>query len=196
MSKLDVSALAAVTRNLNTLGQFKTEKALAQGINRAAGQMVNRTTRLAAGRIVAGDNHKKGIPYRVLRKRIRYAKAGVYGKDISVKVYINPGRLPVIKLGRPELVMSQRRTRMNRGAGSVLHIGPYIFRGGFIQMIQGRPQVLRRTSRTRYPVDIVRIRVDDELEKAWHSELPLWAGKAGKEIGYAIAHQIRTEIKA
>lgn len=196
MSKLDVSALAAVTRNLNTLGQFKTEKALAQGINRAAKQMVNRATRTAARRIVAGDNHKKGIPYRVLRKRIRYAKASVYGKDISVRVYINPSRLPVIKLGQPKLVLSQRRTQMNQGAKSVLHIGPYIFRGGFIQLIQGRPQVLRRTSRTRYPVDIVRIRVDDELEKAWHSELPLWADKAGKEIGYAIAHQIRMEIKA
>ena len=195
MSKLDVSALAAVTRNLNTLGKFKTEKALAQGINRAAKQMVNRATRTAARRIVAGDNHKKGIPYRVLRKRVRLAKASVYGKDISAKVYINPGRLPVIKLGQPKLVLSQRRTQMNQGAKSVLHIGPYIFRGGFIQMIQGRPQVLRRISRSRYPIDIVRIEVKDPLERAYHEASAEYIKKANKEIGYAIAHQIRMEIK-
>lgn len=196
MSQLDVSALAAVTRNLKRLGNLKTEKALVQGINRAAKRMVNRVTRTAARRIVAGDNAKKGIPYRVLRRRIRLARARVYGKDISAKVYINPARLPAIKLGRPKIVQSQRRTKMNQGAKSVLHIGPYIFRGGFIQMIQGRPQVLRRTSRKRYPIDIVRIRVDDELEKAWRSQFPIWQAKASKEMGYAIAHQIRTEINA
>ncbi|WP_254519687.1 phage tail protein, partial [Salmonella enterica] len=90
---------------------------------------------------------------KLVRQRVRLFKAGTDGKR-SARIRINRGNLPAIKLGAAQVRMSKRRGKLLY-RGSVLKIGPYLFRDAFIQQLaNGRWHVMRRVNgKNRYPID-------------------------------------------
>lgn len=72
-------------------------------------------------------------------------------------IRVNRGNLPAIKLGHVRVQLS-RRKRDSGSSGSVLKIGNFSFPGAFVQQLNnGRWHVLRRTGKSRYPVEVVKV---------------------------------------
>jgi hypothetical protein len=81
-------------------------------------------------------------------------------------IRVNRGNLPAIKLGTASVRLSCRTGQ--KGANSVLRIGPFRFPGGFIQQLKnGRWHVMRRTSKPRYPIEVVSIPLAAPLTTAF-----------------------------
>lgn len=82
-------------------------------------------------------------------------------------------------------------------ANSVLRIGPFRFPGAFIQQLEnGRWHVMRRTSRPRYPIEVVSIPLAAPLTTAFKDELPkLMESDMPKELRASLKNQLRLILK-
>lgn len=83
-----------------------------------------------------------------------------------------------------------------KGKGSVLKIGKFTFRNAFIQQLaNGRWQVMQRSGKTRYPIDVVKIPLTDPLTAAYKDETKaLMATEMPKELRAALNNQLRLII--
>ncbi|WP_366543638.1 phage tail protein, partial [Salmonella enterica] len=93
-------------------------------------------------------------------QRVRLWKASPrfdVGKQYA-RIRINRGNLPAIKLGTAQVRLTRSKGQLLRG-GSVLKIGPYLFRDAFIQQLaNGRWHVMKRIEgKKRYPIDVVKV---------------------------------------
>ncbi|EBN3456432.1 TPA: phage tail protein, partial [Salmonella enterica] len=151
-----MKGLENAIRNLNSLDRQMVPRASIWAVNRVAQKAVSVATRKVARETVAGDNQVRGLPLKLVRQRVRLFKAGTDGKR-SARIRINRGNLPAIKLGAAQVRMSKRRGKLLY-RGSVLKIGPYLFRDAFIQQLaNGRWHVMRRVNgKNRYPIDVVK----------------------------------------
>ncbi|EHJ9100269.1 phage tail protein [Salmonella enterica subsp. enterica serovar Panama] len=187
-----MKGLENAIRNLNSLDRQMVPRASIWAMNRVAQKAVSVATRKVARETVAGDNQVRGLPLKLVRQRVRLFKAGTDGKR-SARIRINRGNLPAIKLGAAQVRMSKRRGKLLY-RGSVLKIGPYLFRDAFIQQLaNGRWHVMRRVNgKNRYPIDVVKIPLSGPLTQAFESATQsLIDEEIPKQLGYALKQQLR-----
>ncbi|MXF06689.1 phage tail protein [Escherichia coli] len=187
-----MKGLENAIHNLNSLDTRMVPQASAWAINRVAQKAVSFATHQVARDTVAGDNRVKGIPFRLVKERVRILKASPSGK-MYARIRVNRGNLPAIKLG-PARVRLARRGGKLRYRGSVLRVGKYLFRDAFVQQLaNGRRHVMHRTNgKARYPIDVVKIPMAGPLTQAYEAARDrIIADELPKQLGYALKQQLR-----
>lgn len=83
---MSLKGLENAIRNLNSLDRHMVPQASAWAVNRVAASAVSAATHRVAKEAVAGDNQKKGIPFRLVKQRVKLWKASATGKTMPVSV--------------------------------------------------------------------------------------------------------------
>ncbi|MFW0766465.1 phage tail protein [Trabulsiella odontotermitis] len=179
---MSIQGLEQAIANLNSISTTAVPRASAQAVNRIANRAVSRSVA-----IVSKDTR---VPRKLVKQRAKVRRATV--KKPQAMIRVNRGNLPAIKLGTASVRLS-RRKRDKRGANSVLRIGPFRFPNAFIQKLKnGRWHVMRRTAKTRYPIEVVSIPLAAPLTTAFKDELPkLMETDMPKELRASLKNQLR-----
>lgn len=190
---MSIKNLEKAINNLNSLSRLIVPTATAKALNRVGQATIRQGSRKVAKEAVVGDGKKKGIPVKLVRQRARLKKANP--QRLSAGIKINRGNLPAIKLGAAQVRLSRRKGN-EKGRGSYLKIGPYRFRNAFIQQLaNGRWQVMRRVSDSRYSIDVVKVPLAKPLTvNFWKISRQLINSDMGKEISYALKNQLRIHL--
>lgn len=80
---MSLKGLENAIRNLNSLDRHMVPQASAWAVNRVAASAVSAATHRVAKEAVAGDNQKKGIPFRLVKQRVKLWKASATGKNYA-----------------------------------------------------------------------------------------------------------------
>lgn len=192
---MSLKGLENAVQNLSSIDRQMIPKASAMTINRLAQKAISFATHKVAKETVAGDNHRQGIPFRLVKQRVRLWKASPrfdVGKQYA-RIRINRGNLPVIKLGTAQVRLTRRKGQLLRG-GSVLKIGPYLFRDAFIQQLaNGRWHVMKRIEgKKRYPIDVVKVPLAAALTQSFEeAKNRIIAEEFSKELASSLKQQLR-----
>ncbi|WP_430489036.1 phage tail protein [Salmonella enterica] len=192
---MSLKGLENAVQNLSSIDRQMIPKASAMTINRLAQKAISFATHKVAKETVAGDNHRQGIPFRLVKQRVRFWKASPrfdVGKQYA-RIRINRGNLPAIKLGTAQVRLTRRKGQLLRG-GSVLKIGPYLFRDAFIQQLaNGRWHVMKRIEgKKRYPIDVVKIPLAAALTQNFEeAKNRIIAEEFSKELASSLKQQLR-----
>lgn len=183
---MSIKGLEQAMANLNRISNTAVPRASAQAVNRVATRAVSRSVA-----VVSKDTR---VPRKLVKQRARIKRATT--KKPGALIRVNRGNLPAIKLGTASVRLS-RRKRDKKGANSVLRIGPFRFPGGFIQQLKnGRWHVMRRTSKPRYPIEVVSIPLATPLTDAFRDTLPkLIESDMPKELRASLKNQLRLILK-
>ncbi|MDI3359774.1 phage tail protein [Lelliottia sp. V89_10] len=178
-----LNGLQATIDTLNAISKTAAPKASAQAVNRVAGRAISRSTKTVS--------QETGVPRKLVNQRVRLSRATM--KKPKAIIRVNRGNLPAIKLG----VATTQLSRKKKGGSAVLKVGKFKFPGAFIQQLKnGKWQVMRRTSKSRYPIEVVSIPLAAPLTQAFKEETTsLMQTDMPKEMGYALNNQIRLVIK-
>lgn len=186
-----IKGIERAITNLNSLDKKMVPAAFSQAANKVARRIITHASRKVAKEGAAGDNQRKGLPVKKIQERARLFKAKEGQKAV---IRVNRSPLPVINLGAIYVPLSRNKGRHGTG---VLKIGPYLFRHAFIQQLaNGRWQIMRRTNKTRYPIEVVKVPLSDSLTTAYSvlakqiidSDMP-------KEVASAMKQQLRSYLK-
>jgi len=179
---MSIKGLDQAIANLESISKTAVPRASSQAVNRVATRAISRCTRVVA--------KQTRVQRKLVNQRARLKKATVRKPVATIRV--NRGNLPAIKLGPASLRLSRRKRDM-RGANSVLVIGRFRFPGGFIQQLKnGRWHVLRRTTKARYPVEVVSIPLAEPLTSAFKEQSSqLSKTDLPKELSAALRNQLR-----
>ncbi|UXE39623.1 phage tail protein [Raoultella ornithinolytica] len=183
---MTINGLDELKRNLSAISKNAVPRSTAQSINRVAGRAISRSsTRVAK---------ETKVKRKLVMQRAKLKRASP--KNPLATIRVNRGNLPAIKLG-PVRVQLSRRKRDQGHSGSILKVGNFSFPGAFVQQLSnGRWHVLRRTTKSRYPVEVVKIPLASPLTTAFKEELPkLIASDMPKELMAALKNQIRLVTK-
>ncbi|EEL2515239.1 phage tail protein [Salmonella enterica] len=192
---MSLKGLENAVQNLSSIDRQMIPKASAMTINRLAQKAISFATHKVAKETVAGDNHRQGIPFRLVKQRVRLWKASPrfdVGKQYA-RIRINRGNLPAIKLGTAQVRLTRRKGQLLRG-GSVLRIGPYLFRDAFIQQLEnGRWHVMKRIEgKKRYPIDVVKVPLAAALTQSFEeAKNRIIAEEFPKELASSLKQQFR-----
>ena len=183
---MSIKGLEQAMANLNSISSTAVPRASAQAVNRVATRAVSRS-----GAVVSKDTR---VPRKLVKQRAWIRRATT--KKPRALIRVNRGNLPAIKLGTASVRLS-RRKRDKKGANSELRIGPFRFPGGFIQQLKnGRWHVMRRTSKPRYPIEVVSIPLATPLTNAFRDALPkLMESDMPKELRASLKNQLRLILK-
>lgn len=185
-------------QNLSSIDRQMIPRASAMTINRLAQKAISFATHKVAKETVAGDNHRQGIPFRLVKQRVRLWKASPqFDVDKQyARIRINRGNLPAIKLGTAQVRLTRRKGQLLRG-GSVLRIGPYLFRDAFIQQLaSGRWHVMKRIEgKKRYPIDVVKVPLAAALTQSFEeAKNRIIAEEFPKELASSLKQQLRLHL--
>ncbi|HAC6718772.1 TPA_asm: phage tail protein [Salmonella enterica] len=192
---MSLKGLENAVQNLSSIDRQMIPKASAMTINRLAQKAISFATHKVAKETVAGDNHRQGIPFRLVKQRVRLWKASPcfdVGKQYA-RIRINRGNLPAIRLGTAQVRLTRRKGQLLRG-GSVLRIGPYLFRDAFIQQLANeRWHVMKRTEgKKRYPIDVVKVPLAAALTQSFEeAKNRIIAEEFPKELASSLKQQFR-----
>ncbi len=192
---MSMKGVENAVRNLSSIDRQMIPKASAMTINRVAQKAISFATHKVAKETFAGDNHRQGIPFRLVKQRVRLWKASPrfdVGKQYA-RIRINRGNLPAIKLGTAQVRLTRRKGQLLRG-GSVLRIGPYLFRDAFIQQLaNGRWHVMKRIEgKKRYPIDVVKVPLAAALTQNFEeAKNRIIAEEFPKELASSLKQQLR-----
>lgn len=192
---MSLKGLENAVQNLSSIDRQMIPKASAMTINRLAQKAISFATHKVAKETVAGDNHRQGIPFRLVKQRVRLWKASPcfdVGKQYA-RIRINRGNLPAIRLGTAQVRLTRRKGQLLRG-GSVLRIGPYLFRDAFIQQLaNGRWHVMKRIEgKKRYPIDVVKVPLAAALTQSFEeAKNRIIAEEFPKELASSLKQQLR-----
>ncbi|ECG1719656.1 TPA: phage tail protein [Salmonella enterica] len=192
---MSLKGVENAVRNLSSIDRQMIPRASAMTINRLAQKAITFATHKVAKETVAGDNHRQGIPFRLVKQRVRLWKASPrfdVGKQYA-RIRINRGNLPAIKLGTAQVRLTRRKGQLLRG-GSVLKIGPYLFRDAFIQQLaNGRWHVMKRIEgKKRYPIDVVKVPLVAALTQSFEeAKNRIIAEEFPKELASSLKQQLR-----
>lgn len=183
---MSIKGLEQAMANLNSISTTAVPRASAQAVNRVATRAVSRSVA-----VVSKDTR---VPRKLVKQRARIKRATT--KKPRALIRVNRGNLPAIKLGTASVRLS-RRKRDKKGANSELRIGPFRFPGDFIQQLKnGRWHVMRRTSKPRYPIEVVSIPLATPLTNAFRDALPkLMESDMPKELRASLKNQLRLILK-
>ncbi|EJD9018038.1 phage tail protein [Salmonella enterica subsp. enterica serovar Newport] len=192
---MSLKGLENAVQNLSSIDRQMIPRASAMTINRLAQKAISFATHNVAKETVAGDNHRQGIPFRLVKQRVRLWKASPrfdVGKQYA-RIRINRGNLPAIKLGTAQVRLTRCKGQLLRG-GSVLKIGPYLFRDAFIQQLaNGRWHVMKRIEgKKRYPIDVVKVPLAAALTQNFEeAKNRIIAEEFPKELASSLKQQLR-----
>ncbi|MEG0100968.1 phage tail protein [Citrobacter braakii] len=192
---MSLKGLENAVQNLSSIDRQMIPRASAMTINRLAQKAISFATHKVAKETVAGDNHRQGIPFRLVKQRVRLWKASPrfdVGKQYA-RIRINRGNLPAIKLGTAQVRLTRRKGQLLRG-GSVLKIGSYLFRDAFIQQLaNGRWHVMKRIEgKKRYPIDVVKVPLAAALTQNFEeAKNRIIAEEFPKELASSLKQQLR-----
>ncbi|EJV3808996.1 phage tail protein [Salmonella enterica] len=191
---MSLKGLENAVQNLSSIDRQMIPRASAMTINRLAQKAISFATHKVAKETVAGDNHRQGIPFRLVKQRVRLWKASPrfdVGKQYA-RIRINRGNLPAIKLGTAQVRLTRRKGQLLRG-GCVLKIGPYLFRDAFIQQLaNGRWHVMKRIEgKKRYPIDVVKVPLAAALTQNFEEAKNRIAEEFPKELASSLKQQLR-----
>lgn len=191
---MSLKGLENAVQNLSSIDRQMIPRASAMTINRLAQKAISFATHKVAKETVAGDNHRQGIPFRLVKQRVRLWKASPrfdVGKQYA-RIRINRGNLPAIKLGTAQVRLTRRKGQLQRG-GSVLKIGPYLFRDAFIQQLaNGRWHVMKRIEgKKRYPIDVVKVPLAAALTQNFEEAKNRIIAEFPKELASSLKQQLR-----
>ncbi|HHV6180544.1 TPA: phage tail protein [Salmonella enterica] len=195
---MSLKGLENAVQNLSSIDRQMIPRASAMTINRLAQKAISFATHKVAKETVAGDNHRQGIPFRLVKQRVRLWKASPrfdVGKQYA-RIRINRGNLPAIKLGTAQVRLTRRKGQLQRG-GSVLKIGPYLFRDAFIQQLaNGRWHVMKRIEgKKRYPIDVVKVPLAAALTQNFEeAKNRIIAEEFPKELASSLKQQLRMHL--
>ncbi|ECC3465354.1 phage tail protein [Salmonella enterica subsp. enterica] len=195
---MSLKGVENAVRNLSSIDRQMIPRASAMTINRLAQKAISFATHKVAKETVAGDNHRQGIPFRLVKQRVRLWKASPrfdVGKQYA-RIRINRGNLPAIKLGTAQVRLTRRKGQLLRG-GSVLKIGPYLFRDAFIQQLaNGRWHVMKRIEgKKRYPIDVVKVPLVAALTQSFEeAKNRIIAEEFPKELASSLKQQLRLHL--
>lgn len=183
---MSIKGLEQAIANLNSISKTAVPRASAQTVNRIATQAVNRS--------VSVVSKSTRVPSKLVKQRARVRRATLNKPRALIR--INRGNLPAIKLG-PSSMRLSRRKRDKAGANSELRVGNFRFQGAFIQQLaNGRWHVLRRTTKSRYPIEVVSIPLAIPLTEAFHAEVPkLMDERMPQIMRQNLANQLRLILK-
>lgn len=85
---MSLKGLENAIRNLNSLDSRMVPQASAWAVNRVAASAVSAATHRVAKEVVAGDNQKKGIPFRLVKQRVSATVA--VGATTSLTFTVKP----------------------------------------------------------------------------------------------------------
>ncbi|PNU52936.1 phage tail protein [Salmonella enterica] len=192
---MSLKGLENAVQNLSSIDRQMIPKASAMTINRLAQKAISFATHKVAKETVAGDNHRQGIPFRLVKQRVRLWKAPPRfdGEKQYARTRITGGNLPAIKLGTAQVRLTRRKGQLLRG-GSVLKIGPYLFRDAFIQQLaNGRWHVMKRIEgKKRYPIDVVKVPLAAALTQSFEeAKNRIIAEEFSKELASSLKQQLR-----
>ncbi|EJU1753575.1 phage tail protein [Salmonella enterica] len=195
---MSLKGLENAVQNLSSIDRQMIPRASAMMINRLAQKAISFATHKVAKETVAGDNHRQGIPFRLVKQRVRLWKASPrfdVGKQYA-RIRINRGNLPAIKLGTAQVRLTRSKGQLLRG-GSVLKIGPYLFRDAFIQQLaNGRWHVMKRIEgKKRYPIDVVKVPLAAALTQHFEeAKNRIIAEEFPKELASSLKQQLRLHL--
>ncbi|ENF8296507.1 phage tail protein [Salmonella enterica] len=195
---MSLKGLENAVQNLSSIDRQMIPRASAMTINRLAQKAISFATHKVAKETVAGDNHLQGIPFRLVKQRVRLWKASPrfdVGKQYA-RIRINRGNLPAIKLGTAQVRLTRSKGQLLRG-GSVLKIGPYLFRDAFIQQLaNGRWHVMKRIEgKKRYPIDVVKVPLAAALTQHFEeAKNRIIAEEFPKELASSLKQQLRLHL--
>ncbi|ENP6759639.1 phage tail protein [Salmonella enterica] len=195
---MSLKGLENAVQNLSSIDRQMIPRASAMTINRLAQKAISFATHKVAKETVAGDNHRQGIPFRLVKQRVRLWKASPrfdVGKQYA-RIRINRGNLPAIKLGTAQVRLTRSKGQLLRG-GSVLKIGPYLFRDAFIQQLaNGRWYVMKRIEgKKRYPIDVVKVPLAAALTQHFEeAKNRIIAEEFPKELASSLKQQLRLHL--
>ncbi|EFT3404964.1 phage tail protein [Salmonella enterica] len=195
---MSLKGLENAVQNLSSIDRQMIPRASAMTINRLAQKAISFATHKVAKETVAGDNHRQGIPFRLVKQRVRLWKASPrfdVGKQYA-RIRINRGNLPAIKLGTAQVRLTRSKGQLLRG-GSVLKIGPYLFRDAFIQQLaNGRWHVMKRIEgKKRYPIDVVKVPLAAALTQHFEeAKNRISAEEFPKELASSLKQQLRLHL--
>ncbi|HIB1524633.1 TPA: phage tail protein [Salmonella enterica subsp. enterica serovar Muenchen] len=195
---MSLKGLENAVQNLSSIDRQMIPRASAMTINRLAQKAISFATHKVAKETVAGDNHRQGIPFRLVKQRVRLWKASPrfdVGKQYA-RIRINRGNLPAIKLGTAQVRLARRKGQLLRG-DSVLRIGPYLFRDAFIQQLaNGRWHVMKRIEgKKRYPIDVVKVPLAAALTQNFEeAKNRIIVEEFPKELASSLKQQIRLHL--
>lgn len=195
---MSLKGLENAVQNLSSIDRQMIPRASAMTINRLAQKAISFATHKVAKETVAGDNHRQGIPFRLVKQRVRLWKASPrfdVGKQYA-RIRINRGNLPAIKLGTAQVRLTGSKGQLLRG-GSVLKIGPYLFRDAFIQQLaNGRWHVMKRIEgKKRYPIDVVKVPLAAALTQHFEeAKNRIIAEEFPKELASSLKQQLRLHL--
>ncbi|EKC2494710.1 phage tail protein [Salmonella enterica] len=195
---MSMKGVENAVRNLSSIDRQMIPKASAMTINRVAQKAISFATHKVARETFAGDNHRQGIPFRLVKQRVRLWKASPqFDVDKQyARIRINRGNLPAIKLGTAQVRLTRRKGQLLRG-GSVLKIGPYLFRDAFIQQLaNGRWHVMKRIEgKKRYPIDVVKVPLAAALTQSFEeAKNRIIAEEFPKELASSLKQQLRLHL--
>ncbi|EKL5246254.1 phage tail protein [Salmonella enterica] len=195
---MSMKGVENAVRNLSSIDRQMIPKASAMAINRVAQKAISFATHKVAKETVAGDNHRQGIPLRLVKQRVRLFKASPqFDVDKQyARIRINRGNLPAIKLGTAQVRLTRRKGQLLRG-GSVLKIGPYLFRDAFIQQLaNGRWHVMKRIEgKKRYPIDVVKVPLAAALTQSFEeAKNRIIAEEFPKELASSLKRQLQLHL--
>ncbi|EAO5315619.1 phage tail protein [Salmonella enterica] len=195
---MPLKGLENAVQNLSSIDRQMIPRASAMTINRLAQKAISFATHKVAKETVSGDNHRQGIPFRLVKQRVRLWKASPrfdVGKQYA-RIRINRGNLPAIKLGTAQVRLTRRKGQLLRG-GSVLKIGPYLFRDAFIQQLaNGRWHVMKRIEgKKRYPIDVVKVPLAAALTQNFEeAKNRIIVEEFPKELASSLKQQLRVYL--
>ncbi|EFR0358077.1 phage tail protein [Salmonella enterica] len=195
---MSLKGLENAVQNLSSIDRQMIPRTSAMTINRLAQKAISFATHKVAKETVAGDNHRQGIPFRLVKQRVRLWKASPrfdVGKQYA-RIRINRGNLPAIKLGTAQVRLTRSKGQLLRG-GSVLKIGPYLFRDAFIQQLaNGRWHVMKRIEgKKRYPIDVVKVPLAAALTQHFEeAKNRIIAEEFPKELASSLKQQLRLHL--
>lgn len=160
-----------------------------KAIPRASNMAINRVATRVVSRSVSSVAKETKVPRKLVAQRVKLKKA--FGERRTAVIKVNRGNLPVIKLGNARMQLS-RKKRDRHATGSVLKVGKFTFRGAFIQQLKnGKWHVMQRSTKSRYPIDVVKIPMSAPLTEAFtQNSNDLMQSDMGKEFSQALKRQM------
>lgn len=145
----------AIARRLRELNSFEVPRAISSALNKTANK-----TRTQIAKAVKQET---GVPAAAIKDRFYVRPSSP--KKLNSRITVYPRDIPAISLG-----VAQTRLRVTRGrikGGGSIRVGNRTFKNTFINEVRRNYtwHVLQRTQGTRYPIDVVKVRVSVAVEK-------------------------------
>lgn len=124
----------------------------------AISSSLNKTATHVKGRTIKGIAKEAGIKQKPVRQRLFVSRSTARKTRARVRTYTQG--VPVVSLLSP----SQRVPGKRRKG---IKAGRHFFQGAFINTVQsnGKPQVMKRRGKERYPVDVLKIDIEKPAKR-------------------------------